>query len=602
MPQGHNTVNGTEPRGLTDSIEEIVDRLHRRFVSDSGGHEPRYEWSVLDDLPVSQRWVHSLEGTHRFRDQEAAENGNPPTDSFNLGDLLRAKDGSYRFTDEEIRSGEAERIIRSLPVMTVGRSREIDQERAQQFRVKSAVNTELARIEARRIIAASSASSLDIASEVLGWDDLATIPPARPLFGRIIFEEQLAEIVGAPGDGKTFFTLGMACAVAAGHSWAGFTVQAPAPVLYVLAEGTSGVPARVRAWAHRNKVDTSELRRNWHTLTRPAQLGVEQHVENVRDFVARREIKLVVFDTRARSTVGMEENSATDQGLAIAHTDIIRRAGAAVVTVHHTAKGAAAGGGGRGSGAWNGAVDTSLHVQTRRNRDHVPVLDDKGRQQVTVTVDKLKDGATGTVHDMLLEPFTVPEELLPLARGEEDRSTVVMVRADPFSTADDAEGQLIESKHTTAKGVLEILRSRGGDDGMPRAALLDVCTEVTGKTGNRNEYLVGSKSSVNTSIWYLLANDLALEIGTRREKVLVCAPPDGQAVDSAYAPGTPRYAAKVREIDGLLRRLTDDGRITDTVTGRTNVETLLGTSVPVAAFTEAWGQWENAGRPGTHPG
>jgi RecA-family ATPase len=75
-------------------------------------------------------------------------------------------------------------------------------------------------------------------------------------------------------------------------------------------------------------------------------------VEIVRDH----QPKLIVLDTQARMTPGLEENSAKEVGLYVAAVDLLRRAsGACVLTVHHSSKGAAYL---RGSSALMGAADT----------------------------------------------------------------------------------------------------------------------------------------------------------------------------------------------------------------------------------------------------
>jgi hypothetical protein len=69
---------------------------------------------------------------------------------------------------------------------------------------------------------------------------------------------------------------------------------------------------------------------------------------------------LVIADTQARVTVGLEENSATDMGIFINAVSALRTAtGACVLAVHHTGR---SGGDARGSSAIDGAQDTELKV------------------------------------------------------------------------------------------------------------------------------------------------------------------------------------------------------------------------------------------------
>jgi RecA-family ATPase len=68
-----------------------------------------------------------------------------------------------------------------------------------------------------------------------------------------------------------------------------------------------------------------------------------------------------VLDTRARCTLGLEENSASEQGRAIAAADKIRNAAdCSVLAVHHTPR---TGNAGRGSNAWDGAVWSDLRIE-----------------------------------------------------------------------------------------------------------------------------------------------------------------------------------------------------------------------------------------------
>jgi hypothetical protein len=70
---------------------------------------------------------------------------------------------------------------------------------------------------------------------------------------------------------------------------------------------------------------------------------------------------LVIIDTQARVTVGIEENSNTDIGIYIEQADRIKRAtGACVLTVHHIGRN---GTDARGGSALDGAQDSELRVE-----------------------------------------------------------------------------------------------------------------------------------------------------------------------------------------------------------------------------------------------
>src|SRR5699024_10992484 len=65
----------------------------------------------------------------------------------------------------------------------------------------------------------------------------------------------VASLVGASGAGKSFAAVDIACSVASGQSWAGHEVREPSGVVYVSAEGGSGIDKRVIGWAQHHGLD-----------------------------------------------------------------------------------------------------------------------------------------------------------------------------------------------------------------------------------------------------------------------------------------------------------------------------------------------------------
>jgi hypothetical protein len=191
-------------------------------------------------------------------------------------------------------------------------------------------------------------------------DDVAvlTLPePAYLVEGRVP-ARALGTLFGDPGVGKTFTTLDLGLSVASGRSWLGAEIVKRGPVVYIAAEGA---PApRIRGWklTHGFDLDTSLGLHTWP--------GAVQLLEPaaVSKFIAEsKPLKpvLVFIDTLSRCTVGGDENSARDMGLAVESMERIRtQLDATVINVHHTNK---AGTSERGSGALRGASDFVLHLQ-----------------------------------------------------------------------------------------------------------------------------------------------------------------------------------------------------------------------------------------------
>lgn len=244
-------------------------------------------------------------------------------------------------------------------------------------------------------------------------DELRNLRPAEPLIEGLLYRNTLAQLAGPPGCYKSFVSIAMSCALASGKSFGEFAVPNQGTVVYVAAEGASGLAKRVLAWCEAWGVDVGLVQERLVFLDLPLQLGEEDDVEQAVQVVTELDADLLVLDTRARCIVGLEENSATQQGLAIDAADSIRdAAGCTVLGVHHSSRNGKAG---RGSNAWDGAVWSDLRMEG-------------GGLQATVHCEKHKDVPAGCEHHFALVPHTVSSELMPNT-FEPYRSTLVISNA-----------------------------------------------------------------------------------------------------------------------------------------------------------------------------
>ncbi|GAA3738009.1 hypothetical protein HDA32_005361 [Spinactinospora alkalitolerans] len=187
-------------------------------------------------------------------------------------------------------------------------------------------------------------------------DGLDGIPDPEPIIDRVLYRDSLAWVHGKPGHGKSFVSLDWAGCVATGRTWQQHTISHPGTVVYLVAEGVTGVRQRVRAWE-----DAAGTRMDGVKFL-PVAVQLLSHIDRdafVR-LVAELAPVLVVIDTQARVTVGADENSAQDMGKLVAAADTIREAtGACVLLVHHEAR---AGDTLRGSTALEGAATTLIRI------------------------------------------------------------------------------------------------------------------------------------------------------------------------------------------------------------------------------------------------
>ncbi|MFT8179225.1 AAA family ATPase [Mycobacteroides chelonae] len=417
---------------------------------------------------------------------------------------------------------------------------------------------------------AGEVPALDLSTEVLTLSGLSALEPVRPLIEGFIPGGQLTDLNGQPGSGKTMAAVSMAAAVASGTRWCGHAVGERAAVLYIAAEGAAGIRARLLAWCEVNGVAPEDIEDTFIIAPRAVQMGDDGHMQQVRDLVKRHEIALVVFDTRARCTVGVEENSATDHGRVISRADDInQQTGAAVLVVHHTAAGSDRA---RGTTAWDGGVWSSLLLA------RVGGKKSKSRK-IELTCAKHKEWPDKCTHQFLLVEHTVSEALMPGATTGQ-RSTLVMSGVDPMVAADD---EALSTGETHAE-ILALTAELGGGEGLTKSEIVRFALERS----------LCSRSGAYSAITALTdkGKKLVKVPGTQRLAAhnLIEGAPDK---DGITAVGSAIYTAAVDDIikDLCLRKA--EGRITDE-TSKTDAHKLVGGHV--TPFAEAWARW-SATRP-----
>lgn len=185
-----------------------------------------------------------------------------------------------------------------------------------------------------------------------GLDD---IPAPEPIVDDVLYVDSLAWLIGPPGNGKSFVALDMAGCVATGETWQGYPTTR-GRVVYLCAEGVSGVRQRVRAW----EAATGRPMGDVYFLPVAVQAANAIHWQALVELLAELRPALVVIDTQARVTVGMEENSAKDMGEFVQRVEQARIATkACVLIVHHQGRN---GDHMRGSTAMEGAATTIIKV------------------------------------------------------------------------------------------------------------------------------------------------------------------------------------------------------------------------------------------------
>ncbi|WP_445161441.1 AAA family ATPase [Mycobacterium sp. Dal123C01] len=324
---------------------------------------------------------------------------------------------------------------------------------------------------------------------LLSVSQLQNLRPVEPLIEGLLYRNTLAQLSGPPGSYKSFAAIAMSCALAAGKSFGDFVVPGAGTVVYVAAEGASGLTARVLAWCEVWGVDVSLIQERLFFLDLPLQLGDPAVVDQAIEVVAERNADLVVLDTRARCTLGLEENSATQQGSAIDAADSMRPAAdCTVLGIHHSSRSGTAG---RGSNAWDGAVWSDLRMEGRG-------------LQAMIHCEKHKDVPAGCDHPFALVPHTVSPGLMPNT-FEPYRSTLVISNATAGLQTMRANSQLVvleiiwnsaPPEGFTGSQVVELAKGRGVGKSSVYFALKTLVEEGFARnvgTPHRSRYVRGER-------------------------------------------------------------------------------------------------------------
>jgi RecA/RadA recombinase len=255
--------------------------------------------------------------------------------------------------------------------------------------------------------------------QLLTAEKLESLPDLEWLIPSILPKPSLAILYGDPGCGKTFAALSMSLSVASGADWLGRPCVAT-EVLYIAAEGVLGLKSRLAA--HRSV--RGPIGATIRFLPGAPNLLDSGDLEAMSDALKAADFRpgLIVVDTLARVTTGVDENNARDMGQAVAALDGLRTTyNATVLVLHHKTK---SGGSERGSSALRGAADVmvecragesvqgpTIELECTKMKDDEPFKNIAGLLQRV----ELGDGRSSLIISHEVEPQDV---VGPLAQGQ----------------------------------------------------------------------------------------------------------------------------------------------------------------------------------------
>lgn len=266
--------------------------------------------------------------------------------------------------------------------------------------------------------------------------EINQIPDLKPMIDGVLDKGTVAMLAAQPGAGKSFLALDWACCYATRKDWqsrttsntvgAGTNIHAGGKVLYIAAEGARGMKARLNAWERTWNTQVPDSR--FRLLAQPVNLGNMTEVMALCKLIKEEgPFGLLVIDTLARCTMGLEENNATEMGRVIQAAYMIRTAmgvDGTVLLIHHQGKSGAV----RGSSALLGGVDLMLTLSN--DHGHLVLEDEKRKDgkpmgEVTLKLEEshgsmvISSDANDTTHNNPLVPLMQQvQQLLPMSRSE----------------------------------------------------------------------------------------------------------------------------------------------------------------------------------------
>lgn len=248
-----------------------------------------------------------------------------------------------------------------------------------------------------------------------GMEALENEPPINWLIPGWLAAREVTGLYGKGGTMKSFIALGWSLQLA---------YENGKKILYVAAEGTSGLRSRVDAWRAKHNqmaeyadgwnyynanvlIDQEKPMVMWAHALAHFLVGEKKLKEGVKP-----ELDLIIIDTLARNFMG-DENSAKEMGQFVEGCETLRRSfNAAVLVIHHEG---VTTGRDRGSPALRNATFAMFKTGDPRESD-------SGAASILFKCDRMKDAATPDETRVHFDPISLDTD----AHGEVYQSSLAM--------------------------------------------------------------------------------------------------------------------------------------------------------------------------------
>lgn len=236
-----------------------------------------------------------------------------------------------------------------------------------------------------------------LASHTHQRSELNRMPKPSWLVDGVMTRASLTLLSGKFGTYKSFVAVALAASVGTGVPFLGHPVSEQGPVIYIAAEGASGMGPRFGAW------ETAHTAGIMIPDDRLSVIGTAVQILNPADMHALRVLcrhvcpRLIVWDTLHRCAPGVDENSSQESGRVVeALANLREEFECTQLVCHHTGH---SGTRARGSSSWEDDFDNSWVIKLAgEGEDRSPA------NQRTMEHRKVKDGELSKKIDIGLTP------------------------------------------------------------------------------------------------------------------------------------------------------------------------------------------------------
>lgn len=280
-------------------------------------------------------------------------------------------------------------------------------------------------------------------------EEVLKLPPVKWLIPGVVPSRGLTVVYGHSGAGKSFYAMDLALGLALDQ-----------PVVYVVAEGEGGTPARVGAWMKHNK----KVPRKVTFCLGAVNLFYDDDLQYFRDQATQYKPVLMVIDTLAMCSSGADENNTKDMQRIVDSCKMLADTlDSAIMLVHHTNKQNQI----RGSMTIYNSADSA--IQLTKLADEIEVKQRKSkdaREFPTRYLEALTIPLGYTNHDgeevtslVLVDSQQVVHESDDLLT-ENQVSVIDAIRVDPMASLADL-ALMSDLSRSAVAGVIHRLTKRG---------------------------------------------------------------------------------------------------------------------------------------------